>query len=75
MQASQRVLHNHALQFAITRANELGLPVVVFFGIHEEYPEANERHFKFMLEGLSGVRGELEDLCIKMVARKTDPRK
>ncbi|MGA1820450.1 MAG: deoxyribodipyrimidine photo-lyase [Thermoplasmatota archaeon] len=75
MQASQRTLHNHALEFAIDKANHLGLPAVVFFGIAEDYPEANERHFKFMLEGLSEVREELERLGILMVVRRNEPWK
>jgi len=75
MQASQRTLHNHALQFAIENANRLGVPVVVFFGITEDYPEANERHFKFMLEGLSEVQEELGRTGINFVVRRTDPWK
>ena len=33
MQQSQRAQHNHALEHAITRANEVGLPLVVGFGL------------------------------------------
>ena len=52
MQASQRVENNHALYFAIEQANILKKPIVVVFGIFGDYPEANKRHFYFMLEGL-----------------------
>jgi len=67
MQASQRTLHNHALEFAIEKADLLGLPVVVFFGIAEDYPEANERHYQFMLEGLRVVRAALAERGIQFV--------
>jgi len=46
---------NPALEHAIARANELTLPVVTVFGLHAGYPQANERHFAFMLEGLAGT--------------------
>jgi len=52
MQASQRTEYNHALEFAILKANELRRPLIVFFGITDHFPEANERHYTFMLEGL-----------------------
>jgi deoxyribodipyrimidine photo-lyase len=52
MQASQRTDCNHALEFAILKANELRQPLIVFFGITDQFPEAKERHYAFMLEGL-----------------------
>ena len=50
MQQSQRAEYNHALEYAIQQANELNLPVHVFFGLTDDYPEANLRHYTFMLE-------------------------
>jgi len=73
MQASQRVECNHALEYAIERSNELGLPVVVFFGVAERYPEANERHYRFMLEGLAEVGQALERRGIRFVVRAVSP--
>jgi deoxyribodipyrimidine photo-lyase len=60
MQASQRTECNHALEFAILKANELRQPLIVFFGITDQFPEANERHYTFMLEGLKEVKHSLE---------------
>lgn len=60
MQQSQRAEWNHALEYAIDRANELDLPVAVVFGLMDDYPEANERHYAFMLQGLDGVFQTLE---------------
>ena len=52
MQASQRAVDNHSLEYAIERANDLALPVGVLFCLTQDYPEANLRHYAFMLEGL-----------------------
>jgi deoxyribodipyrimidine photo-lyase len=60
MQQSQRAEWNHALEYAVERANGLGLPVAVVFGLMDNYPEANERHYAFMLEGLAETFQTLE---------------
>ncbi|HKJ89325.1 MAG TPA: deoxyribodipyrimidine photo-lyase, partial [Gammaproteobacteria bacterium] len=59
MQQAQRADANPALDFAVSRANDLGLPVVVSFGLTADYPEANHRHYAFMLEGLAEVADRL----------------
>ncbi|MFT5449649.1 MAG: deoxyribodipyrimidine photo-lyase [Gammaproteobacteria bacterium] len=69
MQQSQRVGFNPSLQYAIKRANEIDRPVVVAFGLFADYPEANERHFAFMLEGLADVAVQLREQGIKFVVR------
>ena len=51
MQQSQRAEWNHALEHAIDQAQALRLPVVVGFAL-ASFPEANRRHYQFMLEGL-----------------------
>jgi deoxyribodipyrimidine photo-lyase len=73
MQASQRAEYNHALQYAIVKANELRQPVIVFFGITDRFPEANERHCTFMLEGLKEVQQSLREKGIQMVVRHKSP--
>jgi deoxyribodipyrimidine photo-lyase len=73
MQASQRAEYNHALEYAISKGNELHQPVIVFFGITNHFPEANERHYAFMLEGLSEVRHSLEKRGILMVILHKSP--
>jgi deoxyribodipyrimidine photo-lyase len=60
MQQSQRAEWNHALEYAVERANALNLPVAVVFGLMENYPEANERHYAFMLQGLEETFQSLE---------------
>jgi deoxyribodipyrimidine photo-lyase len=73
MQASQRAECNHALEHAVRRANELRLPIVVFFGLTDGFPEANERHYAFMLEGLAEVNAALERKGIRFVVRHIAP--
>jgi deoxyribodipyrimidine photo-lyase len=73
MQASQRTEYNHALEFAISQANERKLPVIVYFGLTDAFPEANERHYYFMLEGLNDVRESLKRKNIGMVIERCSP--
>ena len=73
MQQAQRVEFNHALAYAIERANELNQCVVVGFGLMEDYPEASERHFAFMLEGLAETSAALAEKRIKFVVKKGAP--
>ncbi|MGA1840141.1 MAG: deoxyribodipyrimidine photo-lyase [bacterium] len=75
MQASQRAECNHALEFAIKKANEINNPLLVFFGITSRFPDANERHYWFMLEGLKDVITALKKRGIKMVICKKSPEK
>ena len=73
MQQSQRAEYNHALEYAIEQANTLGLGVVVVFGLTDDYPEANLRHYTFMLEGLQETQAVLAKRGITMVVQKGDP--
>jgi len=73
MQASQRATYNQALEYAILKANELRQPLLVFFGITDHFPEANERHYTFMLEGLKETKQSLKERNIQMVIRHKSP--
>ena len=73
MQQSQRVDYNHALEYAIQQANRLGQGVLVAFGLMDDYPEANLRHYTFMLEGLKETQNTLSRRGIKMVIQKGVP--
>lgn len=75
MQSSQRIAYNHALQFAIMKANEMEKQLIVYFGITDKFPEANERHYYFMLQGLKEVKEGLENINIKMLIRNVSPEK
>jgi deoxyribodipyrimidine photo-lyase len=73
MQQSQRARHNPALERALQHANEEGLPLLVVFGLMDDYPEANLRHYTFMLEGLQDTQQRLRERGIKLVVRQGRP--
>jgi deoxyribodipyrimidine photo-lyase len=73
MQQSQRAEYNHALEYSVQQANDLGLGVLVAFGLTDNYPEANLRHYTFMLEGLAETQTLLAKRGIKMVIRRGSP--
>ncbi len=67
MQMFKRTSHNHALTFAIRKANELNLPLVVYEGLKYYYPWANDRLHTFILEGVEEKRSEFEKLGIRYI--------
>ena len=73
MQAAQRAAHNPALEHAIALADARGQGVVVGFGLMDDYPEANSRHYAFMLEGLREVAAALAARGIGFVLRRGQP--
>jgi len=73
MQGSQREHYNHALEYAVQQANDLSLPLLVFFGITDSYPNANLRHYTFMLEGLKVTQKALAERGIRMIIRCQEP--
>jgi deoxyribodipyrimidine photo-lyase len=73
MQASVRVTDNPALLFAIQQAEELAVPLLTVFGLTSGYPEANLRHFAFLVEGLEEAARELEKLGIRLVVLEAQP--
>jgi deoxyribodipyrimidine photo-lyase len=73
MQASQRTEYNHALEYALIESKKLRKPLLVFFGITENFPEGNERHYRFMLEGLREVKSSLGQRGIEMTIRHESP--
>lgn len=73
MQSAQRAASNHALEYAVRQANLLRKPLLAYFGISERFPEANERHYRFMLEGLRETRTELEKRGIRLLIRRVSP--
>src|SRR5215208_6344621 len=73
MQEAQRAEYNHALEYAVQRANEMGQRLLVLFGLVADYPEANLRHYTFMLEGLRDVEKALQQRGIKFVVHPGSP--
>lgn len=70
MQRSQRSASNLALNEAITWANELGQPVVCYFGLDDSYPQTTARDYRFVLEGLQDVAQGLRERNVGLVVRR-----
>lgn len=73
MQKSHRAVDNLSLKFAIDRANDLGKPLLVYFGLYDKYPLASLRMFLFMLQGLKEVAQMLSERGIGFVVRRELP--
>src|SRR5690606_14032943 len=67
MQMFKRASHNHALTWAIRKANELELPLVVYEGLKYYYPWASDRLHTFILEGVEEKRRDFKELGIKYI--------
>ena len=70
MQRSQRGVDNPALDVAVEVANELQKPIVVFFAPVPFYPNANIRHYRFLVEGIPDIAEELEKRGVGFVLRR-----
>ncbi|WP_246804885.1 deoxyribodipyrimidine photo-lyase [Desulfosarcina cetonica] len=64
---------NPALAHAIDQANGLGLPVIAIFALTDSYPEANARHYRFMLEGLAETQRILAGRGIDLIVQQGSP--
>lgn len=73
MEQSKRTDYNHALAYAVQRANDLNKPLLVAYALTQEYPDFNLRHFTFLIEGLQETEQELRDMDIKFVAQPGNP--
>ena len=65
MQMYKRVDNNHSLIYAVRKANELKLPLVVYEGLKYYYPWASDRLHTFILEGVEEKREAFEKLGIR----------
>ena len=72
MQRAMRILDNPALDVAIEAGNLLGLPVVVYFSVIPNYPNANLRHYHFMAQGLRDVAEDAAERGVGFVLREDD---
>ena len=69
MQRAQRAIDNPALNIAVSVANELRKPVVVFFAPVPFYPHANQRHYAFLADGIPDITNDLARRGIGFVLR------
>lgn len=73
MQQAQRSSDNPALDLAVEVGNRRGLPVATVFALTDSFPEANLRHYSFMLEGLAETSRALRRRGIAFALRIGDP--
>lgn len=73
MQASVRVRDNLALAWAQQEARARNLPLDVLFCLDASYPEANQRSFAFLLDGLYDVAEGLEALGLTLTVALSPP--
>jgi len=69
MQRAQRATGNAALDVAVKVANELKIPVIVFFAPVPFYPHANLRHYRFLIDGIPDIAEDLKTRNIGFVLR------
>jgi deoxyribodipyrimidine photo-lyase len=70
MQRAMRIVDNPALDVAIEAGNLLELPVVVFFSVIPNYPNANLRHYHFMAQGLRDVAEDAAERGVGFAVRR-----
>jgi len=70
MQRAVRSVDNPALDVAIAAANILGVPVVIYFGVIPNYPNANLRHYHFLQQGLRDAEEDAAEREIAFVVRR-----
>jgi deoxyribodipyrimidine photo-lyase len=73
MQRTQRGVDNSALNLAIEIGSALGLTVLAAFGLTADYPDAQRRHYRFLLDGLGDAARNLERPGIPLVVRRGRP--
>ena len=70
MQRAQRGVDNHAVNLAVAVANELKLPLVVYFAGISNFPHANLRHYVFLQQGLPDIEEDLAARNITFIMRR-----
>jgi deoxyribodipyrimidine photo-lyase len=70
LQHAQRALDNPALEVAIEAGNALGLPVVAYFSVIPNYPNANLRHYHFLHQGLHDLAEGLAERGVGFIVRR-----
>ena len=73
MQRAQRGVDNPALNMAIAIGNTVGQPVLAVFGLTADYPEAQRRHYRFLVEGLVDASADLAARGVPLVVRLGRP--
>ncbi len=73
MQSAQRFSDNMALNYALKRSSDDGIPFSVAFFLSTSYPSANLRHFWFMMEGIKQLSKKFADAGINFCVYAAPP--
>ena len=73
MQRAQRGRDNPALNLAIELGNAFAKPVVVALGLTAQYPGAQRRHYRFLVDALPEIRDALAARSVGFIVRLGDP--
>ena len=73
MQRAQRGVDNPALNMAIAVGNAGGQPVLAVFGLTADYPAAQRRHYRFLVEGLVDAENDLSLRNVPLIVRLGSP--
>lgn len=73
MQRAQRGRNNAALNLAIELGNEFKVPVLAVFGLYDQFPGAERRHFRFLVQGLVDAAADLQNRHVPLVVRLDQP--
>ncbi|APW63804.1 deoxyribodipyrimidine photo-lyase [Paludisphaera borealis] len=73
MQRAQRGVDNPALNMAIAIGNAIGKPVVAVFALTADFPGAQRRHYRFLVEGLVDAKDDLNQRGVPLVVRLGSP--
>ena len=73
MQRSQRGEDNPAVDAAVRLGNALGQPVLAVFGLTADYPGAQRRHYRFLVQGLPETQAQLGARGVPLVVRLGRP--
>ena len=73
MQRAQRGIDNPALNLAIAVGNAVAQPVLAVFALTADYPGAQRRHYRFLVEGLRDAEADLAARGVPLVVRLGSP--
>lgn len=71
--ATPRVHYNHALEYAVHLAKRRDLDLFCFFVVTTDYPDATQRHLRFLLEGVFDLIDGLAERGISCCVYTGDP--
>lgn len=75
LQQNIRAFDNPIIDAAIATGNKLNLPVVVYHGLGQRYPHANDRLHKFILEASMSLAVEVEKRGLRSISYIERPAK